>query len=152
LSVAAIHDSLRSVSEEHRAANFAVLTEVAKAQDPRKAAELVQEFALSKADMGASVDDSTRQQLIAIRDMLTNETYIALEQAHRRDQDLLNKHARAINECGVAHVKHLQQDVEGLEVNLVLTSKTPCMLAVVIQSILRLSFRNRKGTGQTGQG
>jgi hypothetical protein len=122
LSVSAIHDSLRAASEEHRVATAKALAEVSGAQDPRRAADLIQEFALNRLATGVAVngvDEKTRTQLIQIRDMLTNETYIALEQAHRRDQDLLNKHARAINECGQAHIKHLQQDVNGFEVNLV---------------------------------
>jgi hypothetical protein len=119
LSVAAIHDSLKPVSAEHRDASFQALIDATKTQEPRRAAELIQEFALNKADSAVSLDASTRERLIAIRDMLTNETYTALEQAHRRDQDLLDKHARAINECGLAHSKHLQMDVEGQEVNLV---------------------------------
>merc|ERR1719482_568697 len=90
-----------------------------KAQDPRKASELLQEFALNVAESGQGLDADTREKLIAIRDILTNETYTSLEQAHRHDQDLLAKHARAINECGRKHIRHLQQDVEGLEVQLV---------------------------------
>ena len=48
-----------------------------------------------------------RRRLIEIRDLLTNETYIFLEQAHRHDQDLLDKHARAITEW--KHICDLQQ-------------------------------------------
>merc|ERR1719224_374129 len=88
-------------------------------QDPRRASELLQEFALNTVEAGQGIDEDTRQKLIAIRDILTNETYISLEQAHRHDQDLLDKHARAINECGQKHIRHLQQDIEGQEVQLV---------------------------------
>jgi len=99
--------------------NKAALNEVARAQDPRRASELLQEFAINTAESGTGLDADTRQKLIAIRDILTNETYVALEQSHRHDQDLLDKHARAINECGLKHVRHLQQDIEGQEVQLV---------------------------------
>merc|ERR1719218_141462 len=95
------------------------LSEVSRVQDPRRASELLQEFALNTVESGLGIDADTRQKLIAIRDILTNETYISLEQAHRHDQDLLMKHARAINECGQKHIRHLQQDVEGQEVQLV---------------------------------
>jgi len=81
--------------------------------------QLLQEFAINAAESGQGIDGDTREKLIAIRDILTNETYIALEQAHRHDQDLLDKHARAINECGYKHIMHLQQDIEGQEVQLV---------------------------------
>jgi polyhydroxyalkanoate synthesis regulator phasin len=113
LSVTAIRDSIQSAAQDN------ALNEVSRAQDPRRAAELLQEFAVNTAELGQGLDADTRQKLIAIRDILTNETYIALEQAHRHDQDLLNKHARAINECGQKHIRHLQQDIEGQEVQLV---------------------------------
>jgi len=119
LSVAAIRDSIQLQAEENRASANSALTEMARSQDPRKASQLLQEFALNTVESGEGVDEDTRQKLIAIRDILTNETYISLEQAHRHDQDLLNKHARAINECGQKHIRHLQQDIEGQEVQLV---------------------------------
>jgi hypothetical protein len=119
LSVAAIRDSIQLAAEENRVSSNHALNEMTRAQDPRRASELLQEFALNTAESGQGVDEDMRQKLIAIRDILTNETYIALEQAHRHDQDLLSKHARAINECGLKHIRHLQQDVEGQEVQLV---------------------------------
>jgi hypothetical protein len=119
LSVAAIRDSIQLAAEENRVTSNKQLNEMTRAQDPRKAAELLQEFALNTVEAGQGLDEDTRKKLIAIRDILTNETYISLEQAHRHDQDLLDKHARAINECGQIHIRHLQQDVEGLEVQLV---------------------------------
>jgi hypothetical protein len=120
LSVAAISNSLKLAAQENSDSSAAnALNEVSRAQDPRRASELLQEFALNHAESGQALDADTRKKLIAIRDILTNETYIALEQAHRHDQDLLNKHARAINECGYKHIMHLQQDVEGQEVQLV---------------------------------
>merc|ERR1719482_1471689 len=90
-----------------------------KAQDPRRASELLQDYAINAVEAGQGIDADTKEKLITIRDILTNETYISLEQAHRHDQDLLSKHAKAINECGQIHIRHLQQDVEGLEVHLV---------------------------------
>jgi len=119
LSVAAIRDSIQLAAEENKASSDNALNEVRKSQDPRRASELLQEFALNTVESGQGLDEDTRQKLIAIRDILTNETYISLEQAHRHDQDLLTKHARAINECGQKHIRHLQQDVEGQEVMLV---------------------------------
>jgi len=125
LSTHAIEDdsimlSVRGAAMQLAADNTkAALSDVARAQDPRRASELLQEFALNTAESGTGLDGDTREKLIAIRDILTNETYIALEQSHRHDQDLLNKHARAINECGLKHIRHLQQDVEGQEVQLV---------------------------------
>jgi hypothetical protein len=119
LSVAAIRDSIHLAAQENSASSDNALNEVTRAQDPRRASELLQEFALNAAESGQGIDGDTRQKLIAIRDILTNETYIALEQAHRHDQDLLTKHARAINECGQKHIRHLQQDIEGQEVQLV---------------------------------
>jgi len=119
LSVAAIRDSIHLAAQENSASSDHALNEMTRAQDPRRASELLQEFALNTAESGQGVDEDMRQKLIAIRDILTNETYIALEQAHRHDQDLLDKHARAINECGLKHIRHLQQDIEGQEVQLV---------------------------------
>merc|ERR1719310_1744576 len=119
LSVAAIRDSIQLAAEENRASSDQALNEMTRAQDPRKASELLQQFALNTVEAGQGIDADTREKLIAIRDILTNETYLSLEQAHRHDQDLLNKHARAINECGQIHIRHLQQDIEGLEVQLV---------------------------------
>jgi len=119
LSVAAIRDSIQLAAEENKASSNNALNEVRKSQDPRRASELLQEFALNTVESGQGLDEDTRQKLIVIRDILTNETYISLEQAHRHDQDLLTKHARAINECGQKHIRHLQQDVEGQEVMLV---------------------------------
>jgi len=110
LSLAAMRESL-NVEDS--------LTEVSRAKNPREASELLQQYAFSALDSGSGVDDDTKQKLIAIRDLLTNETYLALEQAHRHDQDLLDKHARAINDCGEKHVRHLQLDVDGQEVKLV---------------------------------
>jgi len=119
LSVAAISNSLRLAAQENSDSSANALNEVSRAQDPRKASELLQEFAINAAESGQGIDADTRAKLISIRDILTNETYIALEQAHRHDQDLLDKHARAINECGYKHIMHLQQDIEGQEVQLV---------------------------------
>jgi len=119
LSVAAIRDSIQLAAQENQASANTALHEIRKSQDPRRASELLQEFALNTVESGQGVDADTRQKLIAIRDILTNETYISLEQAHRHDQDLLTKHARAINECGQKHIRHLQQDIEGQEVQLV---------------------------------
>jgi len=125
LSTHAIEDdsimlSVRGAAMQLAADNTkAALSDVARAQDPRRASELLQEFALNTAESGTGLDADTREKLIAIRDILTNETYISLEQSHRHDQDLLDKHARAINECGLKHIRHLQQDIEGQEVQLV---------------------------------
>merc|ERR1719171_85974 len=119
LSVAAIRDSIQLAAQENKASSNAALNEMTRAQDPRKASELLQQFALNTVEAGQGIDADTREKLIAIRDILTNETYLSLEQAHRHDQDLLTKHARAINECGQIHIRHLQQDIEGLEVQLV---------------------------------
>jgi hypothetical protein len=119
LSVNAIRDSIHLAAEDSVAAGAHALGEVSRAQDPRKASELLQQYALSTLEAGQGVDDDTRAKLIAIRDILTNETYISLEQAHRHDQDLLDKHARAINDCGAKHLRHLQLDVEGQEVQFV---------------------------------
>jgi len=125
LSTHAIEDdsimlSVRGAAMQLAADNTkAALSDVARAQDPRRASELLQEFALNTAESGTGLDGDTREKLIAIRDILTNETYISLEQSHRHDQDLLDKHARAINECGLKHIRHLQQDIEGQEVQLV---------------------------------
>merc|ERR1719503_433276 len=116
LSVSAISNSLKLAAQEGTAG---VLSQVSTVQDPRRAAELLQEFALNTVEAGQGIDADTREKLIAIRDILTNETYVALEQAHRHDQDLLNKHAKAINDCGQMHIRHLQQEIEGLEVQLV---------------------------------
>jgi hypothetical protein len=113
LSVSAVRNSIRMQAKQNS------LNELSQAQDPRRASELLQEFALNTAESGQGIDADTREKLIAIRDILTNETYISLEQAHRHDQDLLNKHAQAINECGQKHIQHLQHGVEGLEVQLV---------------------------------
>jgi len=125
LSTHAIEDdsimlSVRGAAMQLAADNTkTALSDVARAQDPRRASELLQEFALNTAESGTGLDGDTREKLIAIRDILTNETYISLEQSHRHDQDLLDKHARAINECGLKHIRHLQQDIEGQEVQLV---------------------------------
>merc|ERR1740138_1154741 len=70
---------------------------------------------------GEEVDDVTKQKLKEIGAQLTNNTWMALEQSHRRDQDLINKHWRAIQECGDKHIAHLQQDVDGFEVQQVRT-------------------------------
>merc|ERR1719443_2803599 len=113
LSVAAIRDSIKLAAQANS------LNEVTRAQDPRRASELLQEFALNTVESGSGVDADTKKKLITIRDILTNETYISLEQAHRHDQDLLTKHADAINLCGQKHLRHLQQDIEGQEVQLV---------------------------------
>lgn len=121
LSVAAIRDSLRVSADD---AERHALGEVSRAQDPRKASELLQQFAISTLESGSGVDEDTREKLIAIRDILTTETYISLEQAHRHDQDLLDKHARAINDCGAKHLRHLQLDVDGQEVQFVRDAET----------------------------
>jgi parvulin-like peptidyl-prolyl isomerase len=104
LSVSAISNSLKLAAQE---SSDSALSAASKSKDPRRAAELIQEYAVNTLASGQGIDADTREKLIAIRDILTNETYIALEQAHRHDQDLLNKHAQAINECGYKHILHL---------------------------------------------
>jgi len=88
---------------------------------PRKASQLLQQFARNSLNRGEEVDDVTKQKLKEIGAQLTNNTWMALEQSHRRDQDLINKHWRAIQICGDKHIAHLQQDVDGLEVQQVRT-------------------------------
>jgi hypothetical protein len=66
LSVAAIRDSIHLAAKENS------LNEVARAQDPRRASELLQEFALNTVESGSGIDADTREKLIAIRDILTN--------------------------------------------------------------------------------
>jgi hypothetical protein len=97
------------------------LIEFAREDSPRKAQQLLQQFAKNTLVRAEAVDDVTKQKLKEIGAQLTNNTWMALEQAHRRDQDLLNKHWRAIRECGDKHIAHLQQDVDGFEVQQVRT-------------------------------
>jgi len=46
---------------------------------------------------------SPRTSCAEIAAQLTNNTWMALEQSHRREQDLRDKHWRAIKECGNKH-------------------------------------------------
>jgi hypothetical protein len=88
---------------------------------PRKAQQLLQQFAKNTLVRGEAVDETTKTKLKEIGAQLTNNTWMAREQSHRRDQDLLNKHWRAIQECGDKHRAHLQQDIDGFEVQQVRT-------------------------------
>jgi len=97
------------------------LIDFAREGSPRKAQQLLQQFASNTLLRGEAVDDVTKQKLKEIGAQLTNNTWMALEQAHRRDQDLIDKHWRAIKECGDKHIAHLQQDVDGFEVQQVRT-------------------------------
>jgi polyhydroxyalkanoate synthesis regulator phasin len=103
------------------AASMSSLVDFASEDSPRKAQKLLQTFAKNTLERNEAVDDVTKEKLRDIAAQLTNNTWMSLEQAHRRDQDLLNKHWRAIKECGDKHIAHLQQDVDSLEVALVRT-------------------------------
>jgi hypothetical protein len=118
LSVASVRESMTSE------AGLSTLIDFARADSPTKASALLQEFAASTIARGEAVDDVTKEKLKEIGAQLTNNTWMALEQSHRRDQDLLDKHWRAIKECGDKHIAHLQQDVDGLEVVQVRTHET----------------------------
>jgi len=100
------------------------LVDFAKEGAPRKAQQLLQQFAKNTLVRGEAVDDVTKDKLAEIAAQLTNNTWMALEQSHRRDQDLINKHWRAIKECGNKHLAHLQQDIDGFEVQQVRTHET----------------------------
>jgi len=104
-------------------ASSSALVDFALEGSPRKAQALLQQFAKNTLATG-EVDEVTKQKLAEIGAQLTNNTWMALEQSHRRDQDLLNKHWRAIQECGDRHIAHLQQDVDSLEVALVRTHES----------------------------
>jgi hypothetical protein len=127
LVAAAVDDDavLLSVSSARESlggeAGLSSLIEFAREGSPRKAQQLLQQFAKNTLVRGEAVDETTKQKLKEIGAQLTNNTWMALEQAHRRDQDLLDKHWRAIRECGDKHIAHLQQDVDGFEVQQVRT-------------------------------
>jgi hypothetical protein len=118
LSVASVRESLGGET------GLASLVDFAKEGTPRKAQQLLQQFAKNTLVRGEAVDDITKKKLAEIGAQLTNNTWMALEQSHRRDQDLINKHWRAIKECGDKHLAHLQQDVDGLEVQQVRVHET----------------------------
>ena len=88
---------------------------------PCNTQQLLQQFAKNTLVRGEAFDDVTKDKLAEIAAQLTNDTWMALEQSHRRDQDLINKHWRAIKECGNKHLAHLQQDIDGFEVQQVRT-------------------------------
>jgi len=117
LSVSTVRESLSLGGES----GLSSLVDFAREDSPRKAQQLLQQFAKNTLVRGEAVDDVTKQKLKEIGAQLTNNTWMALEQSHRRDQDLLNKHWRAIRECGDKHIAHLQQDVDGFEVQQVRT-------------------------------
>jgi hypothetical protein len=111
LSVASVR------SDFSAAARMSSLVDLAQEGSPRKAQQLLQQFAKNTLASGeGEVDPITKQKLAEIGAQLTNNTWMALEQSHRRDQDLIDKHWRAIRECGEKHLAHLQQDIDGLEV------------------------------------
>merc|ERR1719201_191201 len=119
--------STGSVRSALGAESMSSLVDFAQEGSPRKAQKLLQTFAKSTTSRGEAVDDTTKEKLKEIAATLTNNTWMALEQSHRRDQDLLNKHWRAIQECGDKHIAHLQQDVDSLEVSLVRTHESDMM-------------------------
>jgi len=104
-------------------ASASSLIDFAQEGRPRKAQQLLQQFAKNTLATG-EVDPVTKQKLAEIGAQLTNNTWMALEQSHRRDQDLIDKHWRAIKECGDKHLAHLQQDIDGYEVQQVRTHET----------------------------
>jgi hypothetical protein len=120
LSTSSVRSALGSES-------MSSLVDFAQEGSPRKAQKLLQTFAKNTLSRGEAVDDVTKEKLKDIAAQLTNNTWMALEQSHRRDQDLLNKHWRAIRECGDKHIAHLQQDVDSLEVALVRTHESDMM-------------------------
>jgi len=124
-SVAANTDdaTLLSISTMHQAS---ALVDFATESAPRKASVLMQQFARDALESG-NVDDVTKQKLKEIAAQLTNNTWMSLEQSHRRDQDLINKHWRAIVECGDKHIAHLKQDIDGFEVTQVRTHESDMM-------------------------
>merc|ERR1719198_859825 len=116
-SLATLASSRLATKESFGAeSGLASLVDFAREGSPRKAQQLLQQFAKNTLSKSEEVDDVTKQKLKEIGAQLTNNTWMALEQAHRRDQDLINKHWRAIQICGDKHIAHLQQDVDGLEV------------------------------------
>merc|ERR1719345_732934 len=100
------------------------LVDFASEDSPHKAHKLLQTFAKDTLSRSEALDDVTKEKLKEIAAQLTNNTWMALEQSHRRDQDLLNKHWRAIQECGDRHLAHLQQDIDGYEVQQVRTHES----------------------------
>jgi hypothetical protein len=118
LSVGSVRESLGGET------GLSSLVDFAQEGTPRKAQQLLQQFAKNTLVRGEAVDDVTKQKLADIGAQLTNNTWMALEQSHRRDQDLINKHWRAIRECGEKHLAHLQQDIDGFEVQQVRTHET----------------------------
>merc|ERR1719399_2548197 len=122
LSVSSNRESLGGES------GMSALVDFAREGSPRKAQELLQQFAKNTLSRSEEVDDVTKQKLKEIGAQLTNNTWMALEQSHRRDQDLINKHWRAIKECGDKHIAHLQQDVDGFEVQQVRTHESDMIM------------------------
>jgi len=120
LSVAAVRKAIAA----NQAQSMSALVDFATADSPRKASSLLQDFARSTVDRNEQVDDVTKERLKEIAAQLTNNTWMSLEQAHRRDQDRINMHWRAIKECGDAHIRHMQQDVDSLEVQQVRTHES----------------------------
>jgi hypothetical protein len=132
LAAAAIEDdavllSTGSVRSALGAESMSSLVDFGAESSPRKAQKLLQTFAKSTLSKSEAVDEVTKEKLRDIAAQLTNNTWMALEQSHRRDQDLINKHWRAIQECGDKHIAHLQQDVDSLEVALVRTHESDMM-------------------------
>jgi hypothetical protein len=115
LSVNSVRESLGGES------GLSAMIDFARESNPRKAKSLLQQFAKNTLVRGEEVDDVTKQKLKEIGAQLTNNTWMALEQSHRRDQDLLDKHWRAIQECGDKHIAHMAQDIDGFEVQQVRT-------------------------------
>merc|ERR1719375_1802709 len=104
------------------------LLDFAQEGSPRKAEQLLQTFARNTLSRGEAVDDITKDKLKEIAAQLTNNTWMALEQSHRRDQDSINRHWRAIQECGDKHIAHLQQDVDSFEVQQVRTHESDMIM------------------------
>merc|ERR1719238_2203154 len=124
LSVSTVRESLSFGAES----GLSSLVDFARENSPRKASQLLQQFAKNTLSRSEEVDDVTKQKLKEIGAQLTNNTWMALEQSHRRDQDLINKHWRAIKECGDKHIAHLQQDVDGFEVQQVRTHEADMIM------------------------
>ena len=128
-SLATLASSRLATKESFGAeSGLASLVDFAREGSPRKAQQLLQQFAKNTLSKSEEVDDVTKQKLKEIGAQLTNNTWMALEQSHRRDQDLINKHWRAIQECGDKHIAHLQQDVDGFEVQQVRTHEADMIM------------------------
>jgi len=124
LALSRMDDDAILLSLNQRQSAESQLVDFASEGSPRKAQALLQNFAKNTLFKSEAIDDTTKAKLAEIGAQLTNNTWMALEQSHRRDQDLINKHWRAIKECGNKHLAHLQQDIDGYEVLQVRTHET----------------------------